>query len=52
MPLHDAMEPAPHAHGPLGPRGFSLLRASVGQRLMVVAVLLTGLWFAVWWALQ
>lgn len=33
-------------------RGFSLMRASVGERLGIVAVVLAVLWAAVFWALQ
>ena len=32
--------------------GFSLLRVSTGQRLLLVAAMLVVLWLAVAWALQ
>ncbi|WP_324355385.1 hypothetical protein [Methyloceanibacter sp.] len=52
MPSHDALEPVPHAPIRLRTGGFSLLRASTGQRLMLVAAMLAVLWLAVYWALQ
>ena len=52
MPRDDSLEPQPsvqlHAYTP----GFSLLRASTGQRLALVALMLAVLWLAVLWALQ
>ncbi|HML93146.1 MAG TPA: hypothetical protein PKE02_12310 [Methyloceanibacter sp.] len=42
----------PHAPIRLRTGGFSLLRASTGQRLMLVAAMLAVLWLAVYWALQ
>ncbi|WP_156137323.1 hypothetical protein [Methyloceanibacter caenitepidi] len=52
MPTDDSLEPHPsvqlHAHMP----GFSLLRASTGRRLVLVALMLAVLWLAVLWALQ
>lgn len=52
MPSHDALEPVPHAPTRLRTGGFSLLRASTGQRLMVVGAMLSVLWLAVYWALR
>ncbi len=52
VPRDDSLEPQPsvqlHAYTP----GFSLLRASTGQRLALVALMLAVLWLAVLWALQ
>jgi hypothetical protein len=44
------------AHGAGRPRrdgeGWSLLRSSLGERLLGVGVILAGLWAVVLWALQ
>ena len=50
----DLDEPRQHARLPAGirRRGLSLLRASVGERLCLVAAVLVLLWLAVYWALQ
>lgn len=52
VPTDDSLEPHPsvqlHAHMP----GFSLLRASTGRRLVLVALMLAVLWLAVLWALR
>ena len=56
MPLDEPLQPAPPeqsqvlAHARV--LGFSLLRASTGQRLLLVAAMLVVLWLAVAWALQ
>jgi hypothetical protein len=51
--------PHHHAHGHAAPRRaaeavpkWSLLRASLGERLAGVALLLATLWALVFWALQ
>jgi hypothetical protein len=46
------MEPQPSLHTYAAVPGFSLLRASTGQRLALVAAMLVVLWLAVLWALQ
>lgn len=43
---------APHAAGALRSRKISVMRASVGQRLGLVAAVLASLWAAVIWALN
>jgi len=60
LPLDDSLLPVRHAQAHVQsqvlaqPRilGLSLLRASTGQRLLIVAAMLVVLWLAVAWALQ
>jgi hypothetical protein len=52
VPLDESMEPQPSLHTYAAVPGFSLLRASTGQRLALVAAMLVVLWLAVLWALQ
>jgi hypothetical protein len=52
VPLDESMEPQPSVHAHAVVPGFSLLRASTGQRLALVAAMLVVLWLAVLWALQ
>ena len=52
VPLDDSLEPQPSVQVQAHVPGFSLLRASTGQRLLLVAGMLAVLWLAVLWALQ
>lgn len=52
---HHHHGPGTHAHDHAAPSfaaDFSLLRASVVQRLMLAAVPVAGLWALVWWAVR
>jgi hypothetical protein len=56
LPLDNSLQPARPAQSQVLAHtrvlGFSLLRASTGQRLLLVAAMLVVLWMAVAWALQ
>lgn len=52
VPLDDSLERQSNARVHAYVPRFSLLRASTGQRLVLVAVMLAVLWLAVIWALQ
>lgn len=52
MLLDDSLQPKQSVRVYMRPPGFSLLRASTIQRLLLVAAALVVLWLAVLWALQ